>query len=92
MSDLWEPERLAAACDSIQDQWRRGIELGNGDPRNAYVADVIAAGRRVLEDIYSLASDAQGVVWVLDELPPDVLRLLAFERLWTEGRAREREA
>jgi hypothetical protein len=86
----WDPQRLAAACDSIQDQWRRGIELPDDDPRTQYVADVIVAARRAVEEIYAGAGDAQGVVWMIDALSPDVLRVLAFERLWTEGIARDR--
>ena len=86
----WDPVRLSAAVDSVQDQWRRGIELPMDDPRNDYVTDVLAAGTRLVEDLYSGSTDAQTVVWLLDELPPDTLRVLAFERLWREGLARER--
>jgi hypothetical protein len=34
--------------------------------------------------------DAEQVAELIDALPPAALRVLAFERVWTEGRERER--
>lgn len=91
MSDttMWDPARLAAACDAIQDLYRRGgVELPEQDPRTQYVAEVLLAGHAVMDGVFESMPDAEHIVWLIDELPPDALRLLAFERLWTEDRLR----
>jgi hypothetical protein len=91
MSDrtmIWDPAHLAAACDAIQDAYRRGGELPAHDPRTGYVADVLIAGRAVMDGVFERMPDAEHIVWLIDELPPEALRLLAFERLWSEDRRR----
>jgi hypothetical protein len=85
----WDGERLALVCDSVQDHYRRGIELADDDPRVQYVAAVLHAGREILDRLLD-EPDGEAVVGVIDRLSPDVLRLLVFERAWAEGRARER--
>jgi len=86
---MWDPARLAACCDAIQESYRKGVELPDGDPRNEFVADVIVAGRAVLDGILGMP-DGEHIVELIDALPPEALRLLAFERAWCEGHERER--
>jgi hypothetical protein len=66
---------------------QEGVELPDGDPRNEYAADYIVAGRAVMDGIFEVP-DAEHIVWLIDALPEAALRLLAFERLWVEGRRR----
>ena len=48
--------------------------------------EALHAGTTALNTI--LGSDAEHLVLLLDSLPEDLLRLLAFERLWDEERRR----
>ena len=42
----------------------------------------------MVDEILELMPDGEHIVWLVDELPPEALRLLAFERLWWEDRRR----
>jgi hypothetical protein len=79
---LWDPARLAMCCDAIQESYRMGVELPDGDPRHEFTASVLLAGRAVMEGIFEHSPDAARITWLIDELPPDALRLLVFERLF----------
>src|SRR4051794_39398843 len=89
--DVWDAEQLAAACDSLQDWWRRGIPLRDDDPRQHYIGIRIAAGVYLMDDVLlgGQGRDAASVVETIDALPIGALKVLAFERCWREGVRRE---
>jgi hypothetical protein len=69
---IWDPPRLAAACDSIQDIYRRhDRDMPEHDPRTQYVASVLLAGRAVMDSVLESMPDAEHIVWLIDELPPE---------------------
>jgi hypothetical protein len=84
----WHPQRLGQSYWLVQHSHDRDADLPDDDPRVHMLLAALFSGRGVIENLLDRARDPEHLVWLIDGLPDEFLRLLAFERLWDEQHRR----